>query len=65
MSLSAGWFWLLGGVIGAIRNATVKKFYKSDFDTEFVGAEEDRKTRPALPRRRVGQSCWHASWLHS
>jgi hypothetical protein len=54
MSLSAGWFWLLGGVIGAIRNATVKKFYKSDFDTEFVGPKKTAKPRPALPRRRVG-----------
>ena len=44
MNLSAGWFWLIGGIVGAIRNATANKFYKSDFDHESAMTEEDRKT---------------------
>jgi hypothetical protein len=55
MSFSTGWLWLLGGAFGAFRNATAKKFYKSDFNGEFLGTEEDRKTEvPMTPLKRWG-----------
>jgi hypothetical protein len=45
VNLSLGWFCLLGGVLGAFRVATAKKFYKSDFaNQDGVITEEERKT---------------------
>ena len=45
MTLSTGWLWLVGGVIGGIRVATAKKFFKSDFEnSDFVIPDEDYKT---------------------
>ena len=32
MLISAGWFWFFGGIIGGIRVAMAKKFFKSDFE---------------------------------
>jgi len=53
MHISAGWLWLLGGVLGALRNATAKRYYKSDFNGEFLSTEEDRKTEvPMTPMKR-------------
>jgi hypothetical protein len=44
MNISAGWFLLAGGVVGAIGNATAKRFFKSDFQNlDGVISEEDRR----------------------
>jgi hypothetical protein len=44
MNLSFGWPLLVGGVIGVVRCATAKKFFKSDFQN-FDGmiCDEDRR----------------------
>jgi hypothetical protein len=45
MNLSGGWFCLIGGIVGMIRVAIAKKFYKSDFaNQEGVIAEKDYRT---------------------
>ena len=46
MNLSFGWPLLIFGVIGAVRNATAKKFFKSDFQNTLdnVISKEDRRT---------------------
>jgi hypothetical protein len=45
MFISTGWFFLVGGVWGAIANAIAKKFSKSDFaNQEGVIPSEDYKT---------------------
>jgi hypothetical protein len=49
VDISLGWFCLLGGVIGALRVATARKFYKSDFaNQEGIITEEERKTEVTL-----------------
>ena len=52
MSLSAGWFVLVGGAIGAYRCATTSKFYRSDFanKVDCVVTEEDRQTEVRITR---------------
>ena len=53
MNISVGWFWLLGGVVGAFRNATAKRFFQSDFNHEFLETEEERMTEvPMTPLKR-------------
>ena len=57
MTLSVNWFnWacLIGGTIGAVRIATAKQFYKSDFtNQDGVITDEDRKTLVRMtPLRR-------------
>jgi hypothetical protein len=45
MSVSTGWLWLLGGLYGAVRNATAKTYHESDFvNSEFAATEKERKT---------------------
>lgn len=54
MFISIGWFCLVGGVVGAIRVAIAKKFFKSDFASrEGVITEEDYKTEVQItPMKR-------------
>ncbi len=54
MFISAGCFFLVGGVWGAVANAVARKFYKSDFaNREFLIPEEDYRTEvPVSPRQR-------------
>jgi hypothetical protein len=45
VTLSSGWFFLIGGVTGAIRVAIAKRFFQSDFaNSEFIITDEQRKT---------------------
>jgi uncharacterized membrane protein YdcZ (DUF606 family) len=39
-----GWFCLVGGVLGAVRVATAKKFFKSDFANSEGGIDKDDYT---------------------
>jgi hypothetical protein len=54
MSFSMGWLCLFGGVVGALRVSTAKKFYKSDFEnSDGIIAEEDYRTEvPITPLKR-------------
>jgi hypothetical protein len=55
MHFSTGWIWLIGGVIGTIRNATAKKYRNSDFNHEFFETEEERNIEVFVsPRMRWG-----------
>jgi uncharacterized membrane protein YeaQ/YmgE (transglycosylase-associated protein family) len=56
MFISTGWFYLVGGVWGAIASAIAKKFYKSDFANEDgVIPPEDYKTEVRITptKRRI------------
>jgi hypothetical protein len=45
MNLSFGWPLLIFGVIGAFRNATAKRYFRSDFaNLDGQVTEEDRRT---------------------
>jgi hypothetical protein len=49
MSISFGWFCLVGGVLGAARVATAKKFFRSDFaNSDGVVNEGDYTTEIRL-----------------
>ena len=53
MNISVGWLFLFGGLLGAYRCATAKKFYKSDFaNQEGVIAEEDYKTEVPMTQKQ-------------
>jgi hypothetical protein len=54
MNLTVGWFCLVGGAVGAIRIATAKRFYRSDFaNQDGVITEADRETEFSMtPLRR-------------
>jgi hypothetical protein len=54
MFISIGWFCFIGGVLGAIRVASAKKFYKSDFaNSDGVIADDDYKTEVLIsPMKR-------------
>ena len=55
MHFSSGWIWLIGGAIGAFRNATAKKYHNSDFNHEFYETEEERSAEVVVsPRIRWG-----------
>ena len=45
VTLSSGWFFLIGGATGAVRVAIAKRFFESDFaNSEGVITDEQRKT---------------------
>ena len=44
VTLSSGWFFLIGGATGAVRVAIAKRFFESDFTiSEYVITDEQRK----------------------
>lgn len=56
MHFSAGWFLLIGGLVGVVRNARTKRYYQSDFASfDGVITEEQRKTVvPISSAQRLG-----------
>lgn len=56
MALSFGWIILAAGFVGAVRNATAKKYHESDFKSEFWATDEERRTE--VPVSRLQQSLW-------
>ena len=53
MMLSPGWFFLIGGAIGAVRVAIAKSFFESDFaNLDGVITDEQRKTPVHITRAR-------------
>lgn len=53
MVISSGWFCLVGGVLGAMRVATAKKFFRSDFaNSDGVLNEEDYRTEVRVTSAR-------------
>jgi hypothetical protein len=53
MTLSAGWLWLLGGVLGAIKGVITKKYYLSKANDEFLATEDEPKVEVIVtPLRR-------------